>query len=56
MSYQFQYVKSVSMVKLGSREVTQSHYVHGFYGAQVQLHMIFLAHNQKSSPMRPVSR
>ena len=22
---------------------------HGFYGAQVQLHMIFLAHNQKSS-------
>ena len=21
----------------------------GFYGAQVQLHMVFLAHNQKSS-------
>ena len=48
-SYQFQYVRSVSMVKLGSREVTQSHCAHGFYGAQVQLHMIFLAHNQKSS-------
>ena len=37
------------MVKLGSREVTQSYCVHGFYGAQVQLHMIFLAHNQKCS-------